>query len=239
MTNHVKRKYSDEYLAEIVQKSRNMSDVFRALDMQRNGTTYRHVKNRIENAGINTAHFLGLRSRLGQVAHNRISADEILILRLSKERQPANKLRRALAEIGREYICEKCGNTGTWMGEPVQLEIDHINRNRADDRRENLRFLCPMCHSQESRLFHGVRIQAVKKRCEVCGKGICAKSKHCHKHKPLSRGLRNRQQQCKIEWPSLDVLLEAKRNRKVFSLAKVLGVSDVAIHKRIRRFTRS
>lgn len=35
-----------------------------------------------------------------------------------------------------------------WMGSPIQCELDHVNGNRHDHRLENLRMLCPNCHSQ-------------------------------------------------------------------------------------------
>ncbi|MBV8531959.1 MAG: HNH endonuclease [Candidatus Eremiobacteraeota bacterium] len=43
--------------------------------------------------------------------------------------------------------CEECGLT-EWLGEPLAIQIDHINGVRADHRLENLRMLCPNCHSQ-------------------------------------------------------------------------------------------
>ena len=49
-----------------------------------------------------------------------------------------------------EYKCEKCGNDGLWYDESIVLELDHKNGNNKDNRLENLRFLCPNCHSQTS-----------------------------------------------------------------------------------------
>jgi hypothetical protein len=43
--------------------------------------------------------------------------------------------------------CSRCG-IGEWQGAPLSCHIDHINGIRDDHRLENLRMLCPNCHSQ-------------------------------------------------------------------------------------------
>lgn len=46
------------------------------------------------------------------------------------------------------YECSICKNDGNWNGSVMTLHLDHINGVNNDHRLENLRFLCPNCHSQ-------------------------------------------------------------------------------------------
>lgn len=52
-----------------------------------------------------------------------------------------------MLEFGREYKCAQCG-ISSWQSKPITLEVDHIDGIRNHNYPENLRFLCPNCHSQ-------------------------------------------------------------------------------------------
>ena len=55
----------------------------------------------------------------------------------------------------KEEKCEKCGTIDIWNGLPLELQLDHINGNNKDNRIENLRILCPNCHSQTTSFCTG------------------------------------------------------------------------------------
>jgi Zn finger protein HypA/HybF involved in hydrogenase expression len=58
------------------------------------------------------------------------------------------KLKHRLYSVGlKSNACEECG-TSEWNGKSIECEMDHINGDRTDHRLENLRILCPNCHSQ-------------------------------------------------------------------------------------------
>jgi 5-methylcytosine-specific restriction endonuclease McrA len=58
------------------------------------------------------------------------------------------KLKKRLINDGiKENKCEICGIT-EWNGNPISMQLDHIDGNSHNHKLENLRMTCPNCHSQ-------------------------------------------------------------------------------------------
>ena len=134
---------SDEQFIQIVQESNSYSDCLRALGLgTRGGSSTDILKRRIAELNCSTEHF----GKQLQSATAKYSLEEILVENSSYAN--ISRLKQRLVNEGKmEYKCQKCG-ISEWLGNPLTLQLDHINGVNNDHRLTNLRFLCPNCHSQ-------------------------------------------------------------------------------------------
>lgn len=59
-----------------------------------------------------------------------------------------HEVKKRLVEDGiKSHVCEKCTLT-MWNGEPIPLELHHIDGSRFNNQLSNLQLLCPNCHAQ-------------------------------------------------------------------------------------------
>jgi len=120
--------------------------------------------------------------------------------------------------------CAWCGLSDSWNNNPIVLHMDHINGIHDDNRIENLRILCPNCHSQTSTYCGKNVSKKVNSICE-CGNKKEVKSSHCQK----CYGKLN----SKFTVYDIDNLVNDIELFGFMHVAEVYGVSDNAIRKRL------
>ena len=139
------RTWTDEQLLVAVSTNTSIAGVIRSLGLKSKGANYGTVSKRISDLGIDASHMQWKSRNTKGTSRNRYSLEEILV-----ENSPyvnSNDLKQRLIREGiLEEVCTSCTLT-EWMGQPIPLELDHINGVRTDNRIENLRIICPNCHA--------------------------------------------------------------------------------------------
>jgi 5-methylcytosine-specific restriction endonuclease McrA len=219
------RSFTDNQLASAVRDSISLAAVLRALKIRRSGTSYKWISDKIKNLDLSTSHFRSY----GGHRSIRVSLDEILIKDYAGKVCSTNLKARLLKFGLLTYLCAECGIC-EWRGKPVTLQLDHVNGEHSDNRISNLRLLCPNCHSQTP-TFAGRNVRKGRKvrTCSQCCKSITGKSSLCRKCFMLQR------RHEKISWPSRDDLAVLIEELGYAGAGRVLGVSDNAIRKHLKR----
>jgi Zn finger protein HypA/HybF involved in hydrogenase expression len=223
MTN---RTWNDEQLKEAVSSSKTMAEVARKLGMKAFGANNKTIKKWIVKLELSTDHFLSRgeqlklsRGKLKKMSHKDLFSENNVDRKYIKKTIIKDKLI--------EYKCSIC-NLVEWQGQKLSLHLDHINGVNNDNRLENLRFLCPNCHSlTDTYCGKALKNAFVKEaKCLDCYKKIDKQSKRCK-----SCALKQRPR--KIEWMELDKLISLVKEMGYSKVGRALGVSGNAVKKHI------
>ena len=134
-----------EEIQEKVNGCNSMCDVLAAFGYKRtSGSMAAVMKQIIEEYNIDISHFKPYYRGLSRPKY---TLEEVLVPNSSYTNIERLKIRILKAGL-LQYECENCGNQGEWNGKPLTLQLDHKNGDHSDHSLENLRFLCPNCHSQ-------------------------------------------------------------------------------------------
>lgn len=145
-----KRSWTVSQLEDSVQTSYSYRSVLVKLNLRPTGGNYKQLQKYIKELGLSTGHFTGKLWNKGMRVgfKPKIPLKDILV---ENSTYQSYLLRNRLFKEGLKPVkCEECGWAKTSEGGRIPLELDHINGNHNDNRLENLRILCPNCHSLKS-----------------------------------------------------------------------------------------
>ena len=162
-------RFTRELLEPIVRSSTSVAQVLAQLGMRTDGGPHRDMTSHLRALGLDTSHFRGSGWSRGETAQTNAVVDRAARKRRLPDEQVfvanaphihGTTLARRLVEKGVPYECKLCG-ISAWRGQALVLHLDHINGVNNDNRRENLRLLCPNCHSQTPTYCNRARESAV------------------------------------------------------------------------------
>lgn len=145
-----KRSWTEEQLIKAVSTSTSVRQVISKLSLVAAGGNYEQVQKYIRYYKIDTGHFKGKGWSRGLrgIGKPIIALNAILVQNSTFQ---SYKLKKRLFQAQlRQQSCELCGWSERSIDGRLPLELDHINGDKRDNRLNNLRILCPNCHSLQT-----------------------------------------------------------------------------------------
>jgi Zn finger protein HypA/HybF involved in hydrogenase expression len=210
-------KWTEMELIEAVKHSECLVDVCRKLNIGTRGRNYDTIRTWIDKLKIDTSHFKDANElrKIRSIHKKALTDAEFFIIHPRKSVQTKKRLKKY-----KKYECEACKLSDNWNNKLLVLQLDHINGNSDDNRIENLRFLCPNCHSQTE---------------TFAGKSSRSKVQKKQTTNPEWRRA-PRHTQRKVNWPSKEELKVLIENNSFVKIGEMYGVSDNAVRKWAKKY---
>lgn len=144
-----KAKNTDEEFIKAVKENVSIRSALGALGLKASGANYKGFRRRVEDLNLDTSHFTGQHGASPPIVTKWDLKDILVVDSPYKGGSFALKKRLMREGVFSSCKCAICGLRG-WLGKKISLHLDHINGINNDHRLENLRLLCPNCHSQTS-----------------------------------------------------------------------------------------
>lgn len=142
------RKYTKEKLQKVADKCFSFRQMIFEFGLKETGGNYSNIQARCKEFGVDTSHFFGMGwNKLGHPSFQKNGEPLENFFTKGDKKKSANVKARLINNGLKDYLCENCG-ISEWLGGRIVIELHHLNGDPTDNRLENLKLLCPNCHSQ-------------------------------------------------------------------------------------------
>lgn len=223
-----KRKYTDEQFIQAVKESPYMTEALRKLNITTGGAKF--AKQLLQDLNIDTSHWID--SNLLKGKNLRPNLPEIPLEEILVENSKyisSSDLKKKLYKYNLlKEKCSECGLENIWNGKKIILQLDHINGTHNDNRIENLRILCPNCHTQ-TETFAGKLNTIELPKCKLCDNKVKDKRSKMCKNCNLQRDFR------KNEWPSNEELIKLCNLHTFKKVGELVNKNESSVIRRINQ----
>jgi Zn finger protein HypA/HybF involved in hydrogenase expression len=226
-----------EIFLKLFYESTSVSDFGRKLGYKSksgavNGGVSKLIRQKIDEYGLDIGRFTGQGWSRGLTKHtneslNKMSQKKSLswndCFKNGSVVKNQNLIMRLVNNGKRKYVCEDCG-AFRWGDKELVLELHHINEKFNDNREENLKILCPNCHSffrkgeYSLEYCNGKCIRSPVKR--IADDGLVGAKK--------ARKCRSKINKVTV---SDDILRDLVANKNIIEVGKTLDISPTSVMK--------
>ncbi len=217
-------------LPTIVAQNATFSGMLRQLGLTMSPGNWYQLKGKIKERGLDTSHVLG-KAHGTSISPKKRSLASLL---RKESRIGSSALRKKLLQANvLENKCNVCGLGPIWNDQPLTLQLDHKNGDPFDNRLENLRIICPNCHTQTAtftgkNISRRYRAPGCAALCRTCGSSVSRGFNRCS-------SCFGKEKEKRTAWPSAQVVKQQVLRTSYLEVAQQLGVSDNAVRKFLRR----
>lgn len=212
------KKYSENDLLQAILDSKSYSEVCKKINITNFSKNREKIKKYITENNIDISHFDPYSRNISK--GHFINKDINYYLVKNGPHITSSALRKKLIKKNiLENKCYICG-LNSWQGKDLTLHLDHINGDHYDNSLENLRILCPNCHSQCETSIR----QKTKHYCN-CGNEKRKKSKTCQQC-CVQNLINSNPKSIRPEKSTLEILIQTKT---FACIGRMYGVSDTSV----------
>lgn len=148
--------YTEDELKEVITCCSSINDVTDTIRIHR--SYHKYLKEFIKIHNVSITHFV---KKKQQTLEDRLVKDSTISSSSSIKK---HLLKNSLVK----NECAVCKIPPVWNSKPLTLQLDHINGDHFDNRIENLRLICPNCHTQTDTFTGKNNAKYERKQCSIC-----------------------------------------------------------------------